>query len=246
MEWFEDDNFWRDFYVAMFPSERFTAAEEQTDRILTLTHFTGRSVLDLCCGPGRHSTSLAQRGFNVTGVDRSKFLLARARERASAAGAEVEWVEEDMRQFERPDAFDLACCLFTSFGYFEDEADNVRVLRNVYRSLASGGVFVIDVLGKERLARNWLSAVCSNLEDGSLLLQRPEVCADWTRIRNEWVLIKEGRATSFRFEHTIYSGRELKNILLEAGFGQVILYGDLQGGSYGIDADRLIAVAYKI
>jgi hypothetical protein len=107
-------------------------------------------------------------------------------------------------------------------------------------------VFVIDVLGKERLARNWLSAICSNLEDGSLLLQRPEVCADWTRIRNEWVLIKEGCARSFTFEHTIYSGRELKNILLEAGFGQVTLYGDLQGGSYGIDADRLIAVAYKI
>ena len=150
-----------------------------------------------------------------------------------------------MRQFERPVAFDLACSLFTSFGYFADESDNLRVLGNVYRSLAPGGVFVIDVLGKERLARRWLNAICSNLEDGSLLLQRPEVCADWTRIRNEWLLVKEGRARSFTFEHTIYSGRELKNILVEAGFRQVALYGDLQGGAYGIDADRLIAVAYK-
>jgi hypothetical protein len=53
-----------------------------------------------------------------------------------------------------------------------------------------GGVFVIDVLGKERLARRWLNAMYSKLEDGSLLFQRPEVYADWTRIRNEWILIK--------------------------------------------------------
>lgn len=245
MEWFEDDDFWRDFYVAMFPSERFAAAEEQTKQVLALTHFNGKSVLDLCCGPGRHSTTLAQHGLQVTGVDRSRFLLAKARERANAVGVSVEWVEEDMRRFERKAAFDLACCLFTSFGYFEDEADNLRVLKNVHANLAKGGAFVIDVMGKERLARRWQEAICTNLEDGSLLLQRPEVCADWTRIRNEWALIKDGRARSFRFEHTIYSGRELKSLLREAGFGRVELYGNLEGGTYGIDAERLIAIAHK-
>jgi SAM-dependent methyltransferase len=245
MQWFEDDNFWRDFYVAMFPSERFAIAEEQTGQILALTQFGGQAVLDLCCGPGRHSVSFAQRGLKVTGVDRSKFLLARARERANAAGVEVEWIEEDIRRFERPEAFDLACSLFTSFGYFEDESENLAVLQNAYRSLAPGGVFIIDVLGKEQLARRWLSAICNKLEDGSLFLQQPEVCADWTRMRNAWVLIKEGHARSFAFEHTIYSGREMKDLLMRAGFTGVALYGNLEGGSYGLDANRLVAVARK-
>jgi len=245
MQWFEDEKFWRDFYVAMFPSERFAVAEEQTNQILALTQFTGRTVLDLCCGPGRHSISFAQRGFKVTGVDRSRFLLERARELACAAPTEVEWVEEDMRRFERPAAFDLACSLFTSFGYFEDESDNLRVLRNVHGCLTRGGVFVIDVLGKERLARRWLNAMYSKLEDGSLLFQRPEVYADWTRIRSGWILIKDGRAESFTFEHTIYSGCELKDLLIEAGFALVTLHGDLEGEAYGLDAKRLIAVAHK-
>lgn len=245
MDWFEDDDFWREFYPAMFPPERFAAAEEQATRIIDLTGFTGRTVLDLCCGPGRHAVGFAQRGFQVTGVDRSKFLLERARERAHDANIEIEWVEQDMRLFQRSDAFDLACSLFTSFGYFQDESDNLRVLRNVHESLAGGGVFVVDVVSKEKVARAWQNAFYTRLEDGSLLLQRPEVCADWTRIRNEWVLVKEDRAKSFIFEHTIYSGRELKELLINAGFAQVTLYGDLEGNPYGLDAKRLIAIARK-
>jgi SAM-dependent methyltransferase len=202
-------------------------------------------VLDLCCGPGRHSTGFAQRGFQVTGVDRSRFLLSIARERAHAANVEVEWVDEDMRSFQRPAAFDLACSLFTFFGYFEDVQDDLRVLRNVHNSLVSGGVFVLELTGKERVARTWQSVMCSKLEDGSLVFQRPEVRADWTRIRNDWVVAKDGHAKSFAFEHTIYSGRELRDLLLASGFFRVALYGDMQGGPYGLGSVRLVAVAHK-
>jgi SAM-dependent methyltransferase len=245
MEWFEDEEFWRSLYPVMFPPERFAAAEGQIDQILKLTKFEGRAILDLCCGPGRHSTGFAQRGFKVTGVDLSHFLLERARERAANQGIEVEWVREDMRRFRRPGAFDIACSLFTSFGYFENEEDDLQVLRNVHESLAPGGILIIDVIGKERLARVWQSAMCNEFAHGSLILQRPQVRADWTRVRNEWMLIEKGATKSFEFEHTIYSGRELKERLLNSGFAKVELYGDLGGAPYGIEASRLIAVARK-
>lgn len=245
MEWFEDDEFWLGLYPVLFPPERFVAAGEQISQLLALTQFAGRTVLDLCCGPGRHSIGLAQRGFEVTGVDRSRFLLAIARERARAANVDIEWVDEDMRSFERPGAFDLACSLFTSFGYFEDAQDDLRVLRNVHNSLVPGGVFVLELTGKEKVARTWQNVMYSKLEDGSLVFQRPEVRADWTRIRNQWVVVKDGHAKSFTFEHTIYSGRELRDLLLASGFPRVGLYGDFEGRPYGLDATRLVAVAHK-
>jgi SAM-dependent methyltransferase len=245
MEWFEDEAFWRELYPFMFPAERLSIAGEQVDQIIALTKFSGRTVLDLCCGPGRHSVAFAQRGFKVTGVDRSSFLLERARERASEAGVSIDWDLKDMRHFKRSSAFDLACSLFTSFGYFEKEEDDLLVLRNVYESLGTGGVFVMELLGKERLARVWQSALCTEYPDGSLLLQRPEVRDDWTRVRNQWILLKDGRSQTFCFEHTIYSGRELKDRLLMSGFQDVQLFGDLQGAPYGPDAARLIAVARK-
>src|SRR5215831_11311976 len=97
MSWFEDEDFWRDLYPYMFHADRYAAATGEVEQILALTHFAGRTVLDLCCGPGRHSIEFAQRGFQVTGVDRSSFLLSHARERGGAA----EWVQDDMRTFRR-------------------------------------------------------------------------------------------------------------------------------------------------
>src|ERR1700727_700124 len=115
MEWFESEDFWREFYSYMFSAERFAAAKDEVSRIMALTQSTGGNLLDLCCGPGRHAVEFAQRGFQVTGVDQSPFLLNQAREHASATGASVELIKEDMRRFVRPEAFDLACNLFTSF-----------------------------------------------------------------------------------------------------------------------------------
>ncbi|MGE5323614.1 MAG: class I SAM-dependent methyltransferase [Actinomycetota bacterium] len=229
----------------MFSAERFAAAKDEVTNILTLARCTAGRVLDLCCGPGRHSVEFAHRGFTVTGVDRSPFLLEIARRRGSEAGASVEWVSEDMRQFVRPDSFDLACNIFTSFGYFKNEQDDLAVLRNIHASLKDGGVVVMELLGKERLARVWQNSSCDDLPDGSVLLQRRRLRDDWTRILSEWTLIKDGQARTFSFEHTIYSGRELKDRLLSCGFQTVQLYGSLAGALYDQDAARLVAVARK-
>lgn len=245
MEWFESEDFWRDFYAYMFSPDRFAAAKEEVSQIIALTQCSEGKLLDLCCGPGRHSVEFAQHGFTVTGVDRSAFLLDRAREHASQTGAAVEWVQEDMRRFVRPAQFDLICNLFTSFGYFETEQDDLLVLRNLYESLKKGGVLIIDVIGKERLARVFVSEKCFDLADGSLLLQRPQIRDDFCRVRTEWILIKDGHTRTTTFEHNLYSGRELKDRLLSSGFSQVQLFGSFPGAPYDLNALRLIAVARK-
>lgn len=245
MEWFESEDFWRDLYPFMFPAERFRAANDEVTEILALTQCTGHRVLDLCCGPGRHSVEFAQRGFSVTGVDRSPFLLQIARQRGAEAGVSVEWVSDDMRQFVRPDTFDLACNMFTSFGYFKDEQDDLTVLRNVHTSLKDGGVLIMELLGKERLARVWQNSSCNDLPDGAVLLERRQLRCDWSRILSEWTLIKDGHTRTFSFEHAIYSGRELKDRLLDCGFHTVRLYGSLGGAPYDQEAVRLVAVAHK-
>lgn len=244
-EWFADESFWESFYPVMFPDERFDATPEQAARLLELTKFTGRDVLDLCCGPGRFCVVLAAEGFNVTGVDKSAFLLGKARLRAKQAQVAVELVHEDMRNFVRPNAFDLVVNMFTSFGYFDNKDDDMRVLRNVHESLRRGGVVLIDVIGKEYLAKVFQPTVSSATPDGGTLVQRHEIFDDWTRIRNEWILIQGDRAVSFKFHHTVYSAQELKDRLREAGFGSIAVYGDLEGNEYGVDAHRLVVVARK-
>ena len=178
MEWFEDESLWRELYPYVFPLERVAAASGQVTQLLDLAGVTGGAVLDLCCGPGRHAVEFARRGFVVTGVDRSPFLLERARERALASAVEVEWVLDDMRHFERSASFHLACNLFTSFGYFEREEDNLRVLRNVRESLRDGGTLVLDMVGKERMERQGMEARRTQFADGAVLIQQPHVNQD--------------------------------------------------------------------
>ena len=229
----------------MFPVERMEAAPAQVEHVLALAGCTQGAVLDLCCGPGRHSVGFARRGFQVTGVDRTQFLLDRASERAAAAGVNVEWVREDMRRFQRANAFDLVCSLFTSFGYFQQDSEELLVLQNVCQSLKPGGVLILEMLGKEWLAREWKDAISTDFPDGTLLLQRVRMNSEWSRILNQWYLLKEGRYRTFEFEHTVYSGRELKDRMLQAGFERVDLFGDLSGAPYGLNAKRLVAVARK-
>lgn len=101
-EWFEGDSFWIDQYPVMFSDQRFAEASDQAEKLIGLVNPQGREVLDLGCGPGRFATPLAQQGFRVTGVDRTAFLLDKARMRAEAAQVEIGWVQQDMREFIRP------------------------------------------------------------------------------------------------------------------------------------------------
>ncbi|HUK84064.1 MAG TPA: class I SAM-dependent methyltransferase [Verrucomicrobiae bacterium] len=245
-EWFEDESFWVETYPHMFDERQFARANEQVRKVLKLAGIRRGAVLDLCCGPGRHSVALAKHKFQVTGVDRTRFLLNKARRRARSARVRVEFVHSDMRDFVRPATFKLALSMWTSFGYFDSKDDDRRALQNIFTSLKPRGVFVVDVMGKERLAKLVPSTTSTRYPDDSLVVEVHEIFDDWTRIRNEWILIKGNRVRRFKFHHTIYSGQELKDLLRQVGFGEVKLFGNLDGDPYGPDALRLIAVARKI
>src|SRR5690606_12128167 len=124
-------DWWRAFFDETYPrryaiDEGTTAAEVAMLRQL-LPPPPAR-VLDAACGQGRHSIALAQAGYTVTGVDASGPLLAIARAAAAEAGVSVEFVEADLREFSTERSFDAAINMFTAFGYFEDDAENLRVL----------------------------------------------------------------------------------------------------------------------
>ena len=86
---------------------------------------------------------------------------------------------------------------------------------------------MLEMMGKEILARIFQPTGSEELPDGSILVQRREIFDEWSRIRNEWILIKDNKATSFKFHHTLYSGQELKDRLLQAGFSNIKLFGNL-------------------
>jgi SAM-dependent methyltransferase len=242
--WHEQDDFWET--VPLFDQQSLEAAPQEVDALLPLLGIEpGAEVLDLCCGVGRHSLELVRRGYRVTGVDRTAAYLHTARERADAEALSVEWIQADMREFVRPEAFDAAINLFTSFGYFEDPDEDRRVADNLFRSLKPGGVLVIEMMGKEVLARIFLPRDWQELADGTLFLQERAVKRDWTWMENRWILVKDGQRLEYAVDHRLYDGAGLRALLLDAGFESVALHGGLDGAPYDTSAQRLAAVARK-
>lgn len=245
LPWHQDDEFWSELAPFMFGQEAWDAAPDEVSRVLALMQLAPpAAVLDLGCGPGRHSLELARLGFRVTGVDRTTLYLDEARSRVKQEELSVEFIQEDMRRFLRPDTFQGALSVFTSFGYFDRHSDNQQVLLNVYRSLKAGGVFLIDIVGREILARIFQPRDWREV-NGILLLEDRRVERNWTIMNNHRILIKDGEQIKFTVKHWIYSANQLAHMLAESGFDQVEIFGDFGGTPYDHNARRLVAVARK-
>ncbi|MEW6046596.1 MAG: class I SAM-dependent methyltransferase [Bacillota bacterium] len=246
IRWHDEDRFWETFGLVLFDETRWQAASQEVDALLRLLQpEAGASILDLCCGPGRHSLELARRGFRVTGADRTAAFLAEARRRADAEGLPLELVQSDMRHFRRPGAFDLVINMFTSFGFFEDPVDDLQVARNMWESLRPGGKAVLEMMGKEVLARVFVERSWLPLSDGSIFFQERRVARDWSWIENRWMILKDATLHEFQFGHRLYSAAELRQVLSQAGFSSVQAYGSLDGTPYDHQARRLVMVAVK-
>jgi len=244
--WHETDAFWDTFAPVMFTQARWEAAAGDVDRIEErLGLAPGAAVLDLCCGPGRHALELARRGYVVTGVDRTERYVAQAQAAAREQGLHAEFLQDDMRRFLRPEAFDAATNLFTAFGYFEDPDEDRQVLLNLHASLKPGGALLMDMVGKEWLARVFRERDWREVPDGGIMLEERRVTRNWSWMVNRWILLRGAERKEFTLSHRIYSASELAALLSGCGFAEVNIYGSLAGTAYDHKAERLVAVARK-
>jgi len=177
-------------------------------------------------------------------VDRTKSYLDKARKLAKKENLKAKFIQKDMRKFCQPHTFDVAINLFTSFGFFDDPKDDEKVLKNVFRSLKKRGVFLLDTMGKEVVARifrerDWMEI------DGNIILEERKVCKDWTWVESRWVLLKDGKREEYTVSLRLYSAAELRDLLEYIGFKQIEVYGDLAGAPYDHTAKRLVLVAHK-
>ncbi|MDX2470914.1 MAG: methyltransferase domain-containing protein [SAR324 cluster bacterium] len=180
-------------------------------------------ILDLCCGQGRHSLEWGKRGFNVTGMDRSRYLIQKARNRTKKEGLSISFKEGDVRKLPfGPDKFDYICILGNSFGYFESQEEDLIVLREAFNALKPTGNILLDVSDGDFLRKNfeprsweWINKqmfVCRERalsRDGQKLISR-EVITD----------IRKGVVADQFYAERLYNTKELASLLALAGFSE--------------------------
>jgi len=244
-DWHERDTFWKNVEPILFHQQRLNNTADEVEKVLSLVGIKpGGQVLDLCCGVGRHSLELARRGFEVTGIDITERYLKKAKALAKKEKLKIKFITADMKIFLRKNRFDAVFNLFTSFGFFADQKDDYKVASNAYKSLKGGGVLIMDMIGKEALARYFRPRDWIEYGD-TILLEERQVCDNWSRVHNKWTIIKDGRRKTEELDLRLYGGSELKTLLTDCGFKHVDVYGNLNGDPYDDTAQRLVVAARK-
>jgi ubiquinone/menaquinone biosynthesis C-methylase UbiE len=234
---------WGDFKARGFPLHNTGAEVDFLVSALKLN--AGDKVLDLACGTGRHSVELAARGMDVTGVDFNRTALDIAESAAKGSGVAPRFVERDMRELQGGELFDAAICFWTSFGYFEDEADDLRVAQRVARALKPGGRFLIDVHVMETVFPRFQERRWSWFDDEhpKRLLEEVSFDIDAGRVECEWTFLEDGKARSSTSSIRLYSYRELCALLREAGFATFEALETVTGKPFKLGSPRLSVVA---
>jgi SAM-dependent methyltransferase len=246
-EWFEDEEVWKALEPVLFHENRISAAPAEAQAILKLTQKTGGKLLDLGCGVGQHSIAFSKMGFDATGIDITPHYLEKAKKAAEKDKAKVEWILQDCRTFVRPDTYDLAINIGNSFGLSLNQQDDIGMLANVHKSLKKGGMLVMEMMGKEIMAKVFVSNTFDVLPDGTIIGQKNSITDSWGIIRNYRMIINkaQGKVTEMNLVHWLYSGHELRMFLTQLGFQGIRIYGGLDGSEYGINAQRLVIAAQK-
>lgn len=145
-EWFSS---WFDthYYHILYKNRDYSEASLFIDNITQFLNLKQNAVCwDLCCGKGRHSIYLNQKGYRVIGTDLSGQSIVEANK---SANDNLQFYQHDMRKLFRTNYFEVVFNLFTSFGYFEKQEDDLHVFDSVQKSLKPNGLFVFDYLNAE-------------------------------------------------------------------------------------------------
>jgi len=202
----------------------------------------GARVLDVPCGTGRHSALLAERGFTVAGLDISEAVLNVARDAAPGG----DFRQGDMRELPWPDdSFDAVLNLWTAFGYFETQEEDLRVMAEFARVLAPGGVLVLDTVNQAALLRGFREQSWSEL-DGALLLERHDYDIVTGRSKANWTFVRDGTRSELSFDTRLYTTPEYAAMMRATGLEPEGFFGGFDGAELTWDTWRQIIVARSV
>lgn len=229
-------------YLSIYAHRTDEAAKEEIEQIVTLLNISPPgSVLDLCCGNGRHSRALMKLGFQVTGVDLSRVLLSEA-EKKNVDG-KIRYLQADVRQIPFYEEFDLVLNLFTSFGYFEEWTENRKVFDSIEQALKPNGIFLIDFLNPGYVEKNLVPY--SERRVGHMEIKEKRKI-EGRKVIKDIEVIEGNRRRSYQEQVNLFSLTEMKQMISESGLLLMDVYGDLAKGTFDeVDSPRMILIGKK-
>ncbi len=229
------------YYHTLYKNRNESEAELFISNLYKYLNLSNEYVLDLACGKGRHSLTLNSLGLRVLGVDLSPHSILNA---SQFQNNHLKFQEHDMREVIENENFNVIFNLFTSFGYFEDEADNFAVLRAIHEMLLVDGILVIDFMNTTKTLNSLVSEEVK-VQDNIVFNLKREF--DGRFIKKYISFSDQGEVFNFQESVRGFSLDDFQNMLTVTNFKIEKVFGDFHLNPYNpTTSDRLIIIARKL
>jgi len=238
--------------------------EKEIDFLLAVLGLgKGKKCLDVGCGYGRHLIPLLERGIDVYGADLSRFMLEKTAKRISesagmaetrinrsetaepGAGKRSRLVQCDNRALPFYGVFDCAVNMFNSFGYFESEQDNYRMLVSMAGALKPGGLFLIDLVNRDFVLRHFTRKDWFE-HDGAVILEKKWFEPKSNRTEIDVSVLDALGKRNHHYSIRLYSYTELVLLLEAAGFVVKAVFGGFSGEEFDMHHDRMLVLSQSL
>ena len=229
------------YYHILYNQRNDEEAEYFMDNLCALLKpEKGTEILDIACGRGRHSVYLNKKGYDVTGIDLSYSNIKFAKQ---FENDKLHFFEHDMRHLLYINYFDIALNMFTSFGYFEAERDNVNALKAFRKSIKDDGVLVLDYFNSEKILRNLTRQEVKSIDGIDFNISKKVLNG---KIIKSIAFEHKGRDYHFKEEVKAFTLSDFKKLFELSGFTIETIYGDYDLSEFDeIKSNRLIFICKK-
>jgi D-alanine-D-alanine ligase len=208
-------------------------------------------LLDLCGGQGRHALEFSRRGFqDITVLDYSPILIDLGRKRARKEGLNTLFLRDDARDTGlSSERFRVIIVMASSLGYFIEEDQNERILREAFRLLTPKGALLLDLPNREYVLNNFTPRTWHEAERDVVVCRHRRLDNDVIYSREMVISKKKGLIRDATYCTRLYSPEKIKKILTSSGFDSVTIRKDFVGnereGDRGLVTNRMVVIAHK-
>lgn len=253
-------DWWRTLFTALYLKtdgdvvENMANTEADVSALIEVANLQPDDrILDLCCGQGRHVLELARRGFtNVSGIDRSRYLVRLARRRAQKLGLDVTIHEGDGRKFRLPrEPYRCVAMLGNSFGYFDARDDDRAVLERIRLALVPGGILVLDITDGDWMREHYERRSWEWIDENHFVCRERSLSEDGERLVSREVIThaEKGVIADQFYAERLYGAAAITDLLTACGYTDVQVHGALhtdsdRGQDLGMMGNRLLLSAH--
>ncbi|WP_130735063.1 cyclopropane-fatty-acyl-phospholipid synthase family protein [Flavobacterium sp. J27] len=225
------------FYHILYKDRDYQEAQYFMDNLTGYLNLPEQAkILDLACGKGRHSIYLNSLGYDVTGADLSENSIAEA---SKFANERLQFKVHDMRAI-CEEKYDAIFNLFTSFGYFEKDEDNLTTLKAIHNSLNETGLACIDFMNVDYVIANLVPEEVKTVDDIDFHIKR---YVKDNHIFKEIEFTYEGERYHFTEKVQALRLADFEQMMEEAGIYLLDIFGNYKLQKfYKNDSERLIMI----